>query len=99
MLRVPVATVADGEVDELGALGWSLVATVGDGGVPLETHEWAPATILLLGNEAAGLTPDVVASAGAAVTIDHEPSVESLNVAIAGALIMFDWRRRARPAI
>lgn len=94
VLRMPVATVADGDVAELGALGWSLVATVGDGGAPLETHAWAPATVVLLGNEATGLAPGVVARADVAVTIDHEPSVESLNVAIAGSLVMFDWRRR-----
>lgn len=75
-----------------------MVTTVGDGGEPLDAHEWAPATVLLLGNEAAGLDPETVARADAAVTIDHEPSVESLNVAIAGALVMFDWRRRHQSA-
>ena len=54
---------------------------------------------MLLGNEAAGLAAETVDRSDAAVTIDHEPSVESLNVAIAGALAMFDWRRRARPTI
>ena len=60
------------------------------------THRAAgsKASVLLLGNEAAGLAPEVVASADASVAVDHEPSVESLNVAIAGALVMFDWRRR-----
>lgn len=97
VLRVPIAAVGDGEVDELGALGWDVVATVGDGGEPLETHRWAPATVLLVGNEAAGLASETVAHCDAAVTIDHEPTVESLNVAIAGALVMFDWRRRGQP--
>jgi TrmH family RNA methyltransferase len=97
VLRVPVASVESGEVEELGALGWSVVATVGDGGDPLDAHEWATATVMLLGNEAAGLDPETVARADAAVTIEHEPSVESLNVSTAGALAMFDWRRRARP--
>ena len=98
VLRVPVASVEAEDVAELGALGWSVVATVGDGGEPLQAHQWAPATVMLLGNEAAGLAAETIDRADAAVTIDHEPSVESLNVAIAGALAMFDWRRRARPA-
>ena len=97
-LRVPIASVDDDEIVQLGALDWSVVATVGDGGESLEAHRWAPATIVLLGNEAAGLAPDAVAGADAAVTIDHEPSVESLNVAVAGALVMFEWRRRTRAA-
>ncbi len=97
VLRVPVASIADDDVEELGALGWSVVATVGDGGEPLDAHEWAAATVVLVGNEAAGLSRETVARADGAVTIDHERSVESLNVAIAGALVMFDWRRRARP--
>lgn len=94
VLRVPVATVAEREVEELGVLGWTVVATVGGGGERLDTHQWAPASVVLLGNEAAGLAPEIVASADVAVTVDHEPSVESLNVAIAGALVMFDWRQR-----
>ena len=98
VLRVPIASVADGEVEEFGALGWNVVVTVGDGGEPLEAHPWAPATIVLLGNEAAGLAAETVQRADAAITIDHEPTVESLNVATAGALVMFDWRRRARAA-
>ncbi len=92
---MPIATIAEDEVDELGVLGWEVAVTAGDGGAPLEAHPWAAATIVLLGNEAAGLTPEIMHAADAAITIDHEPSVESLNVAIAGALVMFDWRRRA----
>ena len=95
VLRMPIATIAEDEVDELGVLGWEVVVTVGDGGAPLEAHPWAAATIVLLGNEAAGLPPEIMQAADAAITIDHEPSVESLNVATAGALVMFDWRRRA----
>ncbi len=93
VLRVPVASVTDGEVEELGVFGWSVVATVGDGGRPLGSHRWAPATVVLLGNEAAGLAVDTVGRVDAAVTIEHESSVESLNVAVAGALVMFEWRR------
>ncbi len=94
VLRVPIASLADGEVEELGVLGWDVVVTAGDGGGPLESHPWAAASIVLLGNEAAGLTPETIQGADAVITIDHEPSVESLNVATAGALVMFDWRRR-----
>lgn len=49
---------------------------------------------LIVGAEGQGLTETVRQAADAAVRIPLAPTVESLNVAVAGALLLFEIRRR-----
>jgi RNA methyltransferase, TrmH family len=62
--------------------------------------DWCRPTALLLGNEGAGLAPDLAGLADRWVTIPHSPAVESLNVAAAAALLLLERTRQAlgRPA-
>jgi len=83
--------------------GLQVVATVvpGPGAamvVPYWQVDWLAPTVLLLGNEGAGLGPDLAAEADRLVTIPHSPEVESLNVAVAAAPVLLErWRRRSAP--
>lgn len=64
-----------------------VVATVARGGVvpgPLPED-----VAILVGNEARGLPEDVVAAADLRVTIPTSGLVESLNAAVAGAIVAF----------
>ena len=57
--------------------------------------DWAQPTVVLLGNEGAGLDPALVALASERVTIPHGAAVESLNVALAAAPLLLErWRQR-----
>ena len=57
--------------------------------------DWGRPTLLLLGNEGAGLDPALVALASERVTIPHAAAVESLNVALAAAPLLLErWRQR-----
>jgi len=57
--------------------------------------DWAQPTVVLLGNEVAGLDPALVALASERVTIPHGAAVESLNVALAAAPLLLErWRQR-----
>ena len=57
--------------------------------------DWGQPTVLLLGNEGAGLDPALVALASERVTIPHAAAVESLNVALAAAPLLLErWRQR-----
>jgi RNA methyltransferase, TrmH family len=47
-----------------------------------------------MGNEGAGLSAELAALADASVTIPVQPGVESLNVAIAAALILYEAKRQ-----
>ncbi|MEA5443534.1 RNA methyltransferase [Cyanobium gracile] len=62
--------------------------------------DWCRPTALLLGNEGAGLAPELSQLADQWVTIPHSPAVESLNVAAAAALLLLERPRQAhgRPA-
>jgi TrmH family RNA methyltransferase len=81
----------------LGALGGAmqLVATVVRGGQPYWQLDWRRPTVLLLGNEGAGLAADLAALAQHRVTIPHSPAVESLNVSVAAAPLLLErWRQQ-----
>ncbi len=51
-------------------------------------------TLLLMGNESRGLTPDLISSCTNLVKIPMKEGVESLNVAVATALILYQLPRR-----
>lgn len=85
------------------AAGQQLVATVVAGGEtsgvasvqPYWQLDWSLPTVLLLGNEGAGLDSELAALASHRVTIPHSAAVESLNVAVAaGPLLLERWRQR-----
>jgi TrmH family RNA methyltransferase len=78
------------------AAGHQLVATLVDGPEvqPYWQLDWSRPTVLLLGNEGAGLHPELAALASHRVTIPHSSAVESLNVAVAaGPLLLERWRQ------
>ena len=49
---------------------------------------------LLIGNEGAGLSPELLALADAKLTIPTPGAVESLNAAIAGSLLLYEASRQ-----
>ncbi|MEY2976530.1 MAG: TrmH family RNA methyltransferase [Prochlorotrichaceae cyanobacterium] len=51
-------------------------------------------TLLLMGNEGAGLSPHLQAKADRVVTIPLNPEIESLNVSIATALLLYEAKRQ-----
>ena len=57
--------------------------------------DWTLPTVLLLGNEGAGLDPLLQACCSHGVTLPHSSAVESLNVAAAAVPLLLE-RRRAR---
>jgi TrmH family RNA methyltransferase len=63
--------------------------------VPYWRIDWGRPTVLLLGNEGAGLAQEFMALADRLVTIPHSAAVESLNVAVAAAPLLLErWRQR-----
>lgn len=86
---------------ELRAFSGSLVAAVSHGGVPLPEADLRAPVGWLFGSEGAGLSEAVLACARERVTIRLDPSAESLNVAAAAAICLYEMARRegvSRPA-
>lgn len=74
---------------------WQVLAAVREQGVPYWAIDWRAPSLLLLGNEGAGLAPELLAPAGVRrVSIPHHGRVESLNVAVAGGVLLLErWRQ------
>jgi tRNA G18 (ribose-2'-O)-methylase SpoU len=69
-----------------------VATTVGDG-EPLDGLRLDGPTVVLLGNEGAGLSEAVVRRADARVRVPMRAGVNSLNVAVTAALILYAARR------
>lgn len=96
--RLPIAargTLAD-VVESAHELGVRLVAAVPRGGTPLPRLDLREPTAIVLGGEGAGIPPVTMAALDEMVTIPMHPPVESLNVAIAAALILYEATRQRR---
>jgi TrmH family RNA methyltransferase len=98
--RLPVWRRPDARaaVAELAGLGWQVLATVVDDSARPYDSLPLSAAALVLGNEASGLDPDVVEACTSAVTIPLDGPTESLNVAVAGAVVCFEALRQRRSA-
>jgi TrmH family RNA methyltransferase len=71
-----------------------LVGLVPQGGKAIDELELGERVTFVLGAEREGLLPDVLARCDATASISQESSAESLNVAVAGAIALHEWRRR-----
>jgi len=76
--------------------GMQVVATLPTATLTYWDIDLSKPSLILLGNEGAGLSPDLVALADHQVTIPLSPGVESLNVAIAAALLLYEVKRQRR---
>ena len=86
VFRVPV-----GLFDESPA---PRVALVVHGGIPLPELQLGERATFVLGAERDGLPDHVIAGCDAVATIPLAAGAESLNVAVTGALALYEWRRR-----
>ena len=70
------------------------VATVARDGASLYALDLTRPTAWLVGNEGAGLAPELIAAAQTRATIPLSAGSESLNVAAAAAVCLFEMRRQ-----
>lgn len=99
LFAVPVAHMADA-----GALfGWAraagvrVVATSGRADREHWAARYRPPLAILLGSEGAGLPADVLAQADERIRIPMTGTPESLNLAVAAGVMLYEVRRQARP--
>jgi TrmH family RNA methyltransferase len=93
--RVPIARAsASDAIDRARTQGLLVVASVAAAGTPVEHADLASPALLLVGSEGAGIPPAIVAMADRQVTIPMRAGVDSLNVAVTAALLLFEARRQ-----
>ena len=94
--RLPMATSPDlpAEISHYRQQGFQIVATLPTADRNYWDVDFSQPTLLLLGNEGGGLSPDLTALADHSVQIPLVAGVESLNVAIAAALLLYEAKRQ-----
>lgn len=73
--------------------GYDLIATVLHGGENLNQMKFGPKNVLVIGNEAHGVSAAVLGRASRRLSIPMSGNVESLNAAVAGSICMFSMQR------
>jgi RNA methyltransferase, TrmH family len=98
LLHLPVVTdVAPIEVVEaVRAAGIPLMVTDASGGVRYDQAPLGDAVALVLGNEAHGVLLELAGAADQRLTIPMDGAAESLNVAVAASVLLFDALRQRR---
>ncbi|MFL6163673.1 MAG: TrmH family RNA methyltransferase [Jatrophihabitantaceae bacterium] len=96
LFGLPVVAVAEPAelLDWVGANGVRLVAMSGGGTAELWSAEFGRPLAILLGNEGAGLPDTMLAAAQQSVRIPMGGTAESLNVAAAAAVVLYELKRR-----
>jgi TrmH family RNA methyltransferase len=96
IFRLPVAARQPLEqaASQARTAGLRVIAAVPLGGTPLPECDLRGPIAFMLGGEGAGLADEVVAVADERLTIPMQPPVESLNVAVAAGLILYEAVRQ-----
>ena len=74
----------------------TIAATASEGSLVYSDYDWQQPTMVIFGNEANGVKPEILAACDVRVSIPLQAPVESLNVASAAAIILFEAARQRR---
>ncbi len=74
--------------------GSRLLATSSHKGIPLPEANLSGPTVILVGNEGAGIPRELTPFVDETVAIPHSPHVESLNAGIAASIILYEVARQ-----
>jgi len=93
-----IPTIRTDSIETIGAsaerLGISLVgADAANGDAIWDSEAMQGSVGLVLGNEGEGLQNELLQQLSATVTLPQRGSAESLNVSIAGGILMYEWMR------
>jgi tRNA G18 (ribose-2'-O)-methylase SpoU len=72
---------------------YQFIASVVSGGIPLKSWDIGPKNIIFLGQEASGLSKDIIKHADVHINISGHGKVESLNLSVAAGIILYEITR------
>ena len=93
-LAIRTCETATEAASEARARGLQLIALTPDGGAPIYSTQLRGPLALIVGGEGSGLDSALVDMADVRVSIPMRPPVESLNVAVAAAVALYEARRQ-----
>jgi RNA methyltransferase, TrmH family len=94
--RLPMVTVTDlaAQMGQAKQAGLQVVTTMPKADRIYWDVDFTQPTLVVMGNEGAGLSPEIAALADVPVGIPLARGVESLNVAIAASIILYEIQRQ-----
>lgn len=98
VFRLPVFSKRDAKemIRDLQQKGYRVLAADAGGAMHYQQADYRGRTVVLVGNEGQGAPPELLQMADVTIQIPLAPPVESLNVAIASALILCEAARQRR---
>jgi TrmH family RNA methyltransferase len=98
LFHVPIVTggAPGAVIASLQGWGFTAVGTAARGGIDYSSFDWKQKVAAVFGNEAGGLTPDVMGALDASVSIPMVGRAESLNVSVSAAVVCFEALRQRR---
>ena len=95
VFRVPVArSTHDKAIASARGQGLRIIAAVAAHAIALDAIDLTAPTLVLLGHEGAGLSGSIADRADARFTVPMREGVDSLNVAVTAALVLYEARRQ-----
>ncbi len=96
--RCPMQTSAHlaEDIRKLQSQGVKAIATLASAETAYWDYDFRQPTLILLGNEGNGLSEKLIELADASVSIPQSDRVESLNVSISAALLLYEAKRQRR---
>jgi TrmH family RNA methyltransferase len=82
------------DIRKLQSQGVKAIATLANAKKTYWDYDFNQPTVILLGNEGNGLSEELIALADESVSIPQSDRVESLNVAICAALLLYEAKRQ-----
>ncbi|MEZ5854740.1 MAG: RNA methyltransferase [Hyphomicrobiaceae bacterium] len=99
VFAIPVArTDLDGLRKIADSWTGAIIGTHLEGATDYRKADWRPPTLLIMGNEGAGLSTTATAMCTSLVRIPMAGKLDSLNLAVATALMLYEIRRNDLPA-
>jgi TrmH family RNA methyltransferase len=86
----------EGLVADWRDAGLQIVSTVPRGGTPMYEVDFTGPSALLMGGEGRGLPEDLLTAADVRVSIPMNGAIESLNAAVAAAVLLYEAQRQRR---
>lgn len=92
VFEIPVVYVPDEDTltDILRRSGKRIVVTAVDGGLPYYEEDLSKGIALIIGNEGSGVSDRLMQAADMKVTLPMHGRIESLNAAVAAAILMYE---------
>ncbi|MDB5224579.1 MAG: rRNA ((2251)-2-O)-methyltransferase RlmB [Candidatus Adlerbacteria bacterium] len=89
----------DATISQLKKKGFKIYGLAGEGKAVITDEDFPGPTVIVVGNEAQGLSSEIRKTCDQVLSIPIHPQCESLNVAAATAVALYSWSTHHKPAL